>query len=101
MSTKTKSRITTDRNEIKKWAEARGGRPAIVADTGNKSGDGVVRIKFAEENNLKTTSWDDFFETFENNNLAMLFQEETSEGETSRFHKIVSKDSQEVRDQME
>jgi len=101
MSTKTKSRITTDRNEIKKWAEARGGRPAIVADTETNSGEGVIRIKFAEENNLKTTSWDDFFETFENNNLAMLFQEETSEGETSRFHKIVSKDSQEVRDQLE
>jgi|SRR5690554_3733286 len=101
MSTKTKSRITTDRNEIQKWAEARGGRPAIVADTEKKSGEGVICIKFAEENNLKTTSWDDFFETFENNNLAMLFQEETSEGEISRFHKIVSKDSKEVRDQLE
>lgn len=98
MSTKTQSKITTDHSEIKKWAEERGGRPAIISDTEKFSGEAMIRIKFAEENDLKPIDWDDFFSTLDSNNLAMLYQDQTKDGETSRFHKIVSKDSEEARE---
>lgn len=97
MSTSSTSNVTTDHDEIKKWAESRGGRPAVVDDTQGTSGEGVLRIKFAEENDLIPISWDKFFESFDENELALLYQDKTAEGETSRFHKIVSKDHQEAR----
>jgi hypothetical protein len=84
------SRTTTDHDEIRAWAEARGGRPAVVADTEDSSGGGVLRIEFdAGEDRLAESDWDTFFRTFEDRELAFLYQDETADGETSRFNKFV------------
>jgi hypothetical protein len=95
--TKASSRMTTDHDEIRKWAEKRGGKPATVA--GTERGDeeaGILRIDFPEYGNddkLEEVSWDDFFEKFDESNLAFVYQEETSDGDTSRFGKFVDRDS--------
>jgi hypothetical protein len=42
----TEGKITTDHDEIKKWVEARGGRPVKVKETGGGSDTGLLRIDF-------------------------------------------------------
>jgi hypothetical protein len=87
------SQTTTDHNTIRKWAEERGGRPATVKGTSDK-GDhaGVLRFDFNEpEESLEEISWDDFFEKFDERDLALLFQDETSGGGESRFFKFVER----------
>ena len=78
---------TTDHDQIREWAESRGGRPAMVR-TGKKEEGGILRIDFGEpEDTLEEVSWDEFFEVFDDNNLAFLYQ---AEGE-SRFNKFVAR----------
>lgn len=85
---------TTDHDTIRRWAEERGGRPARVRETEEKgAGAGVLRIDFEEPDEaLEEIDWRTFFDTFEEKGLALLYQEETAEGEVSRFNKIVSRD---------
>ena len=86
------SHTTTDHEAIRAWVEARGGKPARVRSTGSGGGEGLLRIEFDEgEENLEEISWDDFFEAFEENDLAFLYQEETKGGSESRFNKLVSR----------
>ena len=85
------SQTTIDRDEIRRWTEARGGRPARVEGTGEG---GVLRIRFGdgEDDALEDIDWDEFFEVFEESQLAMVYQEETKDGDESRFNKLVSRD---------
>ena len=89
------SYTTTDHDVIRAWAEARGGRPATVSGTENSSqGGGVLRIEFdASEDRLDDADWDEFFKVFDDRGLAFVYQEQTSDGETSRFNKLISRDS--------
>ncbi len=85
------SKTTTDHSTIKNWIEERDGRPAIVEDTAGDRG-GLLRIDYGEEEeNLASISWDDFFNIFEENDLAFLYQEST-DGEESRFSKFVERE---------
>ncbi|WP_026464266.1 hypothetical protein [Adhaeribacter aquaticus] len=88
------SKTSTDHNTIKKWAEEHDGKPARVKGTGNEEG-GLLRINFPgyAEDNLEEISWEEFFKTFEDRNLAMLYQEETKDGKESRFSKFVNRES--------
>ncbi len=87
------TRKTQDKKTIRRWASARGGVAASVAGT-QREGAGIIRIHFPEyeasSNELKPISWDAFFDKLENENLAVLYQEATSEGEISRFNRIVN-----------
>ncbi len=87
------AKTTTNHDEIRRWAEARGGRPASVKDTGNGDDPGILRINFpgGAEESLEDISWEEFFEAFEANNLAFLYQEETASGDESRFFKLVDR----------
>jgi hypothetical protein len=90
------SNTTTDHNEIRKWVTERGGYPARVKGTRNDDGPGVLRIDypgFSGEESLETISWTEFFKGFEQSNLAFLYQDETKEGEESRFSKLIKRDS--------
>lgn len=96
---KQESHFTKDHDEIQKWAESRGGKPAHVPSTGNKSGDmGLLRIDFPEAktgstDKLEEISWDDFFAKFDEMDLVFLYQDKTADGGTSRFNKFVSNES--------
>ena len=87
---------TTDHEDIRKWAEQRGGHPARVAETGGRGGGGILRIDFDEpggndDDRLERIGWDEFFRIFDENDLAFLRQDEGG----SRFNKFVSKESAE------
>ncbi len=84
------SNTTTKHDEIREWAEARDGHPAMV-DTKGKGG--ILRIDFGEpEDNLKQIEWDEFFKIFDDNKLAFLYQDKTADGGESRFNKFVNRD---------
>ena len=88
------SHTTTDHSVIKKWVEERGGRPATVKRTGSHEEPGILRIDFpgySGEESLEPISWEDFFEKFEEKKLAFLYQEQTKEGQQSRFCKFISR----------
>lgn len=87
------SKTTQDHDEIRRWAEERGGKPAHVKSTESKEDVGILRIDFpgfSGEGSLEEISWEQWFEKFDDRNLALIYQETTAEGERSNFNKIVS-----------
>lgn len=94
MSRDTKS--TTSHNVIRKWAESRCGRPATVKATGSMKTPGILRIDFpgyGGMTELQEISWEAFFKKFDEENLAMIYQDKTASGNPSRFCKFVSRTS--------
>lgn len=93
----TRSRVTTDHDDIRKWAKARGGKPTAVKGTSRGKKDvGMIRIDFpgySGEGKLEPISWDEWFEKFDESNLAMILQEETAKGQKSNFNKLVARES--------
>lgn len=105
------TKITTDHDEIRNWAEERGGQPAAVRSTHGqghgqehgKSGAGIIRIEFpdaphSKHDALEEISWEEFFEKFDESNLALLYQEETAGGEKSNFNKLIGRETAEARE---
>ena len=98
MATKSKhtSHTTTDHDEIRRWAEDRGAKPACVRGTGGKNDVGMLRLDFpgyTGEDKLQPISWEDWFDKFEERKLALLYQEERADGEKSNFNKLVSRET--------
>jgi predicted metal-dependent phosphoesterase TrpH len=91
----SQSIATTDHDEIRRWVESRKGHPAVVKSTHrNGQEGGLLRIDFdPPEDSLERIEWEEFFDTFDDNGLAFLYQEETASGGKSRFNKFVSRDS--------
>jgi hypothetical protein len=88
------SKTTRDHDEIRRWAEERGAAPSEVASTERSDETGILRFQFPDAPNrkdekLKEISWDAFFEKFDENDLELLYQEETADGETSNFNKLI------------
>jgi hypothetical protein len=83
-----KAKVTTDHAEIRRWTEARGGWPATVKATEGNGKAGVLTIDypgFNGENTLERITWEEFFESFERNTLALLYQAEPE----SRFSNLL------------
>jgi hypothetical protein len=86
----------TDHDEIKRWAEARRAKPACVKGTGGKNDPGMIRLDFpgfSGSESLQHISWDEWFKAFDENDLALLVQDETAEGARSNFNKLVSRET--------
>src|SRR5215470_9103010 len=89
----SRAHATTDHDKIRRWAESRGGHPATVRRTERNKEAGILRLDFdPPDETLEKISWDDFFEKFEDADLAFLYQDKAEGGKTSRFHKFVSRD---------
>lgn len=87
------SKQTTDHDEIRRWVEERGGRPAHVKGTGGKNDAGLLRIEFPgyddeDDADIEPIEWDEFFRKFDESNLSFLYQERKSDGELSTFNKF-------------
>ncbi len=90
----------TDHNRIREWAEARGARPACVKGTGGKSDTGMIRLDFpgyTGSESLQEISWDEWFQRFDENNLALIVQDTPSRGQKSNFNKLVSRGTASAR----
>ncbi|HEX9106908.1 MAG TPA: hypothetical protein VF832_06765 [Longimicrobiales bacterium] len=82
---------TTDHDEIRRWVEERGGFPAHVKSTAEGDDPGVLRIDYpgySGQDTLERISWDEWFDSFEENRLTFLYQDEGD----SRFSKLVSRE---------
>ena len=94
------AKATIDHDEIRKWAEVRGGKPGTVKRTESDGEAGLLRIDFpgySDAGSLEEMSWDEFFQKFDEKNLAFLYQDETSSGEKSCFFKLISRDTAEYK----
>jgi hypothetical protein len=95
-STGAPTRTTTDHDTIRRWAEERDGSPATVPESGDGDDTGVLRIDLPGDEgaeSLVEIGWSEWFEAFEEGELAFLYQEETSDGERSDFRKLVRRRS--------
>jgi hypothetical protein len=96
MPPSTTSKVTTDHDEIRRWAEGRGAKPAAVAATESGDDPGIIRLDFpgySGSGSLEEISWDDWLQKLDEGNLALLYQEQTASGEPSNFNKIVSRET--------
>ena len=96
----SESRITTDHGKIQSWTEERGGWPARVKGSNSGNSSGILRIDykgFSGAETLERISWEEFFQGFESNKLAFLYQEKTKDGAESRFSKLIDRDSTEAQ----
>jgi len=89
------SRVLTDPEEIRQWAEERGARPACVQGTGGKGDVGMIRLEFGgpfgNDDKLQEISWDDWSREFQDRDLALIVQDKTARGQKSNFNKLISK----------
>jgi hypothetical protein len=84
--------VTTDHDTIREWIEERGGVPATVKSTRSGEDAGLLRVDFEPRDEaLEPIDWNTFFEKFDRENLAFLYQDRLAEGATSRFHKFVNR----------
>lgn len=70
----------TDHTEIKLWAEKYNGHPAIIKGSEGEGRLGILQFDFRQnggDNQLIEISWEDFFDEFEDKNLALLYSEES------------------------
>jgi len=92
------AKATRNHEVIRRWAEARGGRPARLKMFNRANGGtrgGILRIDFREgEINLEPIEWNDFFAVFDYHHFVFLYQDEF-EGEPSKFFSIVKRGTQE------
>lgn len=94
MTMASQTTTTTDHDEIRRWVEEHGGKPASVRGTEGGDAAGVLRIDFpggTGEDQLEHIGWDDWFAKFEDQKLAFLYQQQKSDGSDSTFFKLVSR----------
>ena len=87
------NRTTTDHERIRQRAAKRGARPVRVKGTS------IIRLDipgYTGEETLEQISWDEWFRIFEENHLAVLFQERTADGPSRNFNKLVDRNSAEL-----
>jgi len=92
------SKTTTDHEEIRRWAEERGAKPSAVKGTGGEEDVGIIRLDFpgySGEGRLEEISWEEFFQKFDESGLALVYQEQTADGDTSNFNKLVRREAAE------
>ena len=97
----SEANVTTDHNKIQNWTEERDGYPARVKGTDGKAG-GIIRIDYegySGEDTLERITWDEWFDAFEKNKLAFLYQDSVKGGGKSRFSKLIDRNSEEGRSQ--
>ena len=82
------SLVTRNHDVIMRWAEERGARPATVSGTEKGDTLGVLRFMFDDSDRLEEVSWDEWFKTFDERNLVMIFQEKLKNGNQSNFFRF-------------
>lgn len=87
------SKTTKDRSVIRRWAEERGATPSHVKSTGAAGDVGILRFDFpgySGEESLEPIAWEEFFAKFDERGLALVYEEETAQGQRSNFNKLIS-----------
>jgi hypothetical protein len=86
----SEAKTTRDHDQIRRWAEDRGGKPSAVADIRRQDDPGILRLDFdPKDRKLDVLTWGEFFEKFDEAELTFLYQDKTEDGAKSRFHKFL------------
>ncbi len=91
----SEAKTTINHKEIQKWVEARGGYPARVKRAARRGDQGILRIDypgFRGEEALEHISWPEWFDMFDDHDLAFVYQDRVRTGATSRFSKLVARE---------
>lgn len=84
--------LTTDHQQIRRWAESAGGRPVQVHIAHTEVT--VPHLDFdgrSAGRNIQVIAWSDWFEMFDQAGLALLY-EQPADGSRSTFSKLVQRD---------
>ena len=83
------SLATRNHDVIRQWADNRKASPATAGQQ-RESSVGVLRMDFPGYGGkrLREVSWDEWFQSFDNNKLVFLFQEHKADGSLSNFFKL-------------
>src|SRR5438046_708485 len=60
----------------------------------------MIRIDFpgySGEQSLEHIGWDDWFRKFDENNLALVYQDSTAGGQKSNFNKLIGRETSDAR----
>jgi len=62
----------------------------------------MIRLDFpgyTGADSLEEISWDDFFGKFDEQGLALLYQDTTARGQKSNFNKLIARETAELREE--
>lgn len=96
------TRMLTDHEEIRDWAAARAGTPAIQESDPTVRNSSVLRLVFGQQayidtdqperpettGGLELVEWDEWFALFDERELALVVSKEVP-GQRDEFHEIV------------
>lgn len=93
-------KVTIDHEEIKRWAEKYGGKPAMIDDVEAGSDEIGLRINFPGEydekyldlEDTRSISWEEFFRIFEEKQLGFIYEEETKK-DKSWAYKFIKREN--------
>ena len=79
-------KVTADHGEIRRWVEAHGGCPALLAADGGRD---RLAVAF-DPAECEPLSWEEFFTRFEREGLAFVYDPDGN-GDGARTAKLVSR----------
>lgn len=84
--------LTRNHDIIQRWAAARGAQPAAVPGSQYDGRPGVLRFDFPGYGGreLQHISWDNWFRSFDERDLAFVYQETQKDGTPSNFFRFDS-----------
>lgn len=91
-------RLTSDHEEIKNWAEGRGGSPAILDHPIARADKIGIRIDFPGESHevlmseKRPATWDEFFKVFEDQQLLFSYDDQAGGGDPSDWYRFERRD---------
>jgi hypothetical protein len=84
--------FTTNHDEIREWAEERGGVPARAEGGAGQPDTLCIDFPGASARSLERISWEEWFETFEDEELVFVYEAETAGAATSRWSQLATRD---------
>ena len=88
-------RKTTDHEEIRRWVEEHGGLPAAVKNTLAGDAAGVLYLDFpgADKKDVDEMTWEQFFKTFDRQNLALACEDAPPTGDGAPSWQLVDRNT--------
>ena len=91
------SEVLTDHRRIRAWADARTAKPSCVVRHDGVRIAGRIRLDFpgfSSGEALARISWDEWFDTFDAQQLALVIESGTADAQRSTFHTLVARDGE-------
>jgi hypothetical protein len=85
------AKTTTNHDEVREFIEFLNGKPAAVRGTSDASGQAVLQIDLMNDNSLDHLGWDEFFQLFDKNNLALRYVEPNNDGKIPQMFEFVQR----------